>query len=306
MKGRYKMSSVDMIFHVMDFNESINNIEKSLIIKEGKSILNESYEVLNEGIIEGLRKISDAIRNLVDKFINWLKTIKNKIFKKGAKKSTDNSSDNKNNKEDISGGDNPANAKPADKGGKYPDLPKVMGNLNECSNEFAKTQANCMSLASINYRQVMNFRNLDDADLDSKLGKLTDQIGNLVDTVANSKESLNTKIEENKKVMEDKNKSYSSQELDNYKTKVDGIYDKFIELYTNNTSKHLKEVYQYAENISSTAKFNSSKVSKEHVNYNKYYSAMYKIQSTLAGMTSYMTSTGVKLYSMCMTTVKSL
>jgi len=65
---------------IMSFNESINNIERSLMVKEGRTLIyHESVEIFNESVVDGLKKIASTIKELIKKFFEWLRGIGGKI-----------------------------------------------------------------------------------------------------------------------------------------------------------------------------------------------------------------------------------
>lgn len=69
------ISDMDMIHVILESNEIIHNIITSMIKLEHIAIVNESEELLNEGVKETVKKLQDVLKKVIAKIKEWFNGI---------------------------------------------------------------------------------------------------------------------------------------------------------------------------------------------------------------------------------------
>jgi hypothetical protein len=72
MNSKMLVSLIEQQEYLNEYQFSMMNLEKELMIKEHFSIVNEDVKIFNESIGNGIKKVIDGIKEAIKKFLAWL------------------------------------------------------------------------------------------------------------------------------------------------------------------------------------------------------------------------------------------
>lgn len=268
-----------MLINIINYNESINNIEKSLIIKEGKILIfKEDYTIFNESIINAIKKIGEKIKKLVSDFINWLKNVKTKFFDffNKVEKEVNNKTPSKKEEND-------------EKSQKL--FLQVNRNFIYIFNTFLHYSNEVKNISEKNYKSILNI-NIKSNDFDEKIKKAKEEFSRPSERIHEYEKMINDKITENNDLINNITKIKITKENLNLNNSLKDLIGRLDVLGKITLSYGVQ-----AEKISSMSGtlIANNEINKDNANYNEFYNLLYKIQMNLANITSVLTSTSVKL-----------